>query len=573
MGQDKIDILERALLRQKKARKQAEKILEDKSLALFYTSQKLSEANQKLETILGEKNSQLRGVFENINDAYLIMDINGNVIKMNDVAEDLFDFKITETALNVKDLIYKEDYLYAITSFSTLLKKGTFSDYVSRIITKKNEIKWVNINASIVYDKNNKPIAAQGIIRDITKKREEQLILDLVNNTAKSVLGKEDIGEIAWEISSNIANYLDTNDCVIYLVNKKAKTLEQIAVYGQKKGGNNTIKNKIVLPFGKGIVGSVAQNGVSEIVLDTAADHRYIVDDDIRSSEITVPIISDGEVIGVIDAEHKNKNYFNSVHLKTIENIASLVSLQLKSAIDLSERKIVEQKNKDLVDKLSRSNDELKEYAHIVSHDLKSPLRSISALASWIKMDNKDKFDEDSLQNFADIELTLETMENLISDILKFSSIVEDDEKEDKVIDLNELVKKLTHILYVPENVTIHILNKLPVIKGDSTKFEQLFLNLIGNAIKFNNKEKSVVNIDVEEHQSFYKFSVQDNGIGIEKRHFDKIFKIFQSLKKSEDSSGIGLSIVKKIVDIYKGEIWLESELNKGTTFYFTIKK
>ena len=572
MSQQKIDILERALKRQKTARKQAEKILEDKSLELFNTSQQLKEANFQLEGLVDEKNSQLKGVFENINDAYLVMDIKGNVLKMNDVAEVFFDFNPIKTKVNVQELIYKEDYNYAMNSFLELVAKGNFTDYSARIITKKNEIKWVNINASIIYDKNNNAIAAQGIVRDITKQREKQLILDLVNNTAKSVLGKEDISEIAWEISSNIANYLGTKDCVIYLVNKENNTLEQIATFGNKNQDSKSILNKIVLPIGKGIVGNVALNGISEVIADTTKDSRYILDDKIRFSEITVPIIYDESVIGVIDAEHESKNYFTIEHVNTIERIANLVSLQLKNAINLRERIQIENKNIELVGKLSKSNEELKEYAHIVSHDLKSPLRSISALTSWIKMDNHKHFDKASLQNFDDIELTLEKMDSLISDVLKFSSI-ESDSRKDEEIDIHDLVKKLIQILYIPENVSINILKKLPILKGDKIKFQQLFQNLIANAIKFSDKNDSIINIDVIEHKSFYKFSVQDNGIGIEKRHFDKIFKIFQSLKKSEDSTGIGLSIVKKIVDIYKGEIWLESEVNKGTIFYFTIKK
>lgn len=572
MSNDKINILKRALLRQKNARKEAEKILEQKSLTLFNTSQKLKQVNKKLESLIDQKDSQLKGVFENINDAYLVIAIDGEIIKMNDVAEVFFGYILSKTKLYVKDIVYKEDYKSAIETFSELLKNEKLSNYIFRIINKKNQVKWVNISASIINDQNKKPIATQCIVRDITKQREKQLVLDLVSNTAKSVLGKEDIGEIAWEISSNIANYLNTNDCVIYLANDENKTLEQIAAYGEKKGKENTVKNKIYLSFGKGIVGHVAQKGVSEIIKDTSIDERYVVDEEKRNSEITVPIISEGKVIGIIDAEHKDKNYFTQVHLNTIENIASLVSLQLKSAINIRERKRIEQKNKDLVSKLSRSNEELKEYAHIVSHDLKSPLRSIAALTSWIKTDNADKFGKYSLQNFADIEATLENMENLISDILKFSSI-EENEKEDEKVDLDKLVKKVIQILYVPENFKINIKKRLPILKGDKIKFQQLFQNLISNAIKFSRANDAFVNIDYLEFQTHYKFSVQDNGIGIEKRHFDKIFKIFQFLKKSESSSGIGLSIVKKIVNIYKGDIWLESELNKGTTFYFTIKK
>lgn len=304
----------------------------------------------------------------------------------------------------------------------------------------------------------------------------------------------------------------------------------------------------------------------SQIVRDFQDDNQY-------NSKILVPVIRNNITIALITASHEQSNYFKNKHLETLESIAKLVALQLQTAISSKKRKQVESKNAELLNKLAASNKELEEYAHIVSHDLKSPLRSIAALTSWIKTDNESCFDEFSLQNFDDIEITLEKMDKLISDVLKFSSIESINETEEDYLDLNLVVKDLIKILYVPKNISISIVNKLPIVKGDYTKYQQLFQNLIANAIKFNDKEKGTIQIDVDEHKSFYKFSVSDNGIGIEKKHFDKIFKIFQSLKKSNDSTGIGLSVVKKIVDLYQGEIWVQSEIGQGTTFYFTIKK
>ena len=570
--QKKIEILERALYRQNKARKEAEQILEVKSLKLFNITKELKSVNEKLEHLLDEKTTQLKGIFENINDAYIVINIDGFILKMNDNAISLFGYDHHIEKINIINLLYQEDLRDAMNSFSIFLKEGRFSDYTARVITKNKDIKWVNINGSIVYDKNNKPIAAQGVIRDITVQREKRLILDMISNIMQSILGKEDLFEIAWEISSSIAHYLSTDDCVIYLVDNKMKTLEQVAGYLNKATSSKQVLNKVVLSLGEGIVGSVAKTGIAEIISDTSKDKRYIVDDEKRFSEITVPIINDGIVIGVIDAEHKSKNYFLPAQLRTIEDIANLVSLQLKSAINLRERKEVEIKNTVLLKKLAKSNEELEEYAHIVSHDLKSPLRSISALNSWIKADNHGKFDELSLQNFKDIDNTLETMENLISNILEYSSI-NSNEEVNNAVDLNVLVEDLKTVLFVPENISINILNELPVVIGDKTKFQQLFQNLISNSIKFIDKEKGFINIKVTSLGKFYQFSIQDNGIGIEKQHFNKIFKIFQSLNISKDSSGIGLSIVKKIINIYYGDIWLESEINKGTTFYFTIRK
>ncbi len=568
----KQEILERELERQKKARALAEQILESKSLELYITSQELKKLNSTLENLIEEKNSLIKGVFDNINDAYILMDIEGNVIEMNHVAELFLNYNLTNEAVNVLNLICKEDYTYAMKAYAKLLQTGRYHNYNARIITKNEEIKWVQINAGIIYDKSNKPFAIQGFIKDATAQREKKITLDLINSIAKSILVKETINEIAWLISNKIANYLETNDCVIYLVDKKTNTLEQISAFGNKVFDDKEIINKIVIPIGKGIVGFVAKTGKSEIINDTSIDERYILDDKVRYSEITVPIAVDGIIIGVIDAEHKNKNYFKKEHLITIESIANLVALQFKSALNLRERNKSEIKNVELLKKIEKSNQELQDYAHIVSHDLKSPLRSIAALTSWIKTDNIDAFDEVSMRNFQDLDLTLETMDNLITDVLRYASL-DIHFSEDKSIKLNPLIRNLINVLNVPKNISINILNPLPIVKGNKIKFQQLFQNLIDNAIKFCEKKKGIINIDIEDCNSFYKFSIKDNGIGIEKRHFERIFKIFQSLEESKDSTGIGLSIVKKIVNNYKGEIWLESEIGKGTTFYFTIKK
>jgi PAS domain S-box-containing protein len=575
-------IIPKLLERQKIAGLFAVSILKNNSLKFFNTSQKIKKDNNKLKYLLEEKKSQLKGVFATIDDAnlvidflsdaFLVIDLEGNVMKMNAAAESFFNYNLQNGSINFVDFIYYKDYAYSMNSFAQLLDEGHFHNYIARISTKNKEIKWVKINASIVYDKFNKAIAAQGIIIDITEQREREISIDFFNNLAKSILGKESITEIAWLISNSIANYLGTNDCVIYLVDKTTNTLDQIAVFDNKLSGSKGIINKLSLPIGKGIVGYVAKSGNSEIISDTSKDKRYIIDDAIRLSEITIPIKIDGQVIGIIDAEHKKKDYFKKEHVETLESVANLVVLQFKSALNLRERNKSDIKNRELLKKLKKSNEELQEYAHIVSHDLKSPLRSIAALTSWIKTDNIAAFDEVSLQNFEDLEMTLQNMDNLISDVLKFASL-NAKPTEYKPIDLDLLVRNLINVLYVPENISINILNKLPIVKGDKIRFQQLFQNLIDNAIKFSNKEKGFINIDFKDYNSFYKFSVKDNGIGIQEKHFENIFKIFQSLEKAKNSSGIGLSMVKKIVNIYKGEIWLESKIEKGTTFYFTIKK
>jgi PAS domain S-box-containing protein len=164
------------------------------------------------------------------------------------------------------------------------------------------------------------------------KLSENQRYLSAINGFVTKLLTKEDLGEIAWEIAENVIDEFGFEDCVIYILNEEEQCLDQLAAYGPKMAKNRTVINPIKIPLGQGIVGTVAQTGVAEIIADTSKDKRYILDDAIRLSEITVPIIADGRVIGVIDSEHPDKNFFNNEHLGTLTTIANLASNRLKNA-------------------------------------------------------------------------------------------------------------------------------------------------------------------------------------------------------------------------------------------------
>jgi signal transduction histidine kinase len=166
----------------------------------------------------------------------------------------------------------------------------------------------------------------------------------------------------------------------------------------------------------------------------------------------------------------------------------------------------------------------------------------------------------------------VEGMDKLIDGILKYSSI-KLESLERYPVDLNQVVNDIRDIIYIPEHVSVIIMDTLPTLESDATKMHQLFQNLISNAVINIDKAEGIVGIGVEEDKEFWKFYVRDNGVGIPEEYHEKIFNIFQSIGNAERSTGIGLSIVKKIVDLYQGEIWLESEVGEGTTFYFTLKK
>ena len=163
-------------------------------------------------------------------------------------------------------------------------------------------------------------------------------------------------------------------------------------------------------------------------------------------------------------------------------------------------------------------------------------------------------------------------MEKLINGILVYSSL-DDEEVELYDIDLNILIDEILAMLHVPEHISINIINKLPVIRGDKFRLLRLFQSLIHNAILYNDKAKGEIEISCQDTGRYWKFCIDDNGKGIEEKYLEKIFKIFQKLDNDLTSTGVGLSIVKKIIEIYRGNIYAESELGKGTKIYFSLKK
>jgi PAS domain S-box-containing protein len=240
--------------------------------------------------------------------------------------------------------------------------------------------------------------------------------------------------------------------------------------------------------------------------------------------------------------------------------------------LDITGQKNLQLEKEKLLSKLEQSNESLKEYAYVVSHDLKSPLRSIQALASWLSNDYGKVLDETGKQYLTLIEDKIESMENLISGILAYST-ANTSELNNVELDLHELVSEVEDSIYIPENVKVVAPKRLPIVIADKTKMHQLFQNIISNAVVHIEKEKGRVEVLFKETPDYWEFCIRDNGVGIPKKYHKKIFEIFQSASEEKNSTGIGLSIVKNIVDRYNGKVWVESEEGNGTDFFFTLEK
>ncbi len=240
------------------------------------------------------------------------------------------------------------------------------------------------------------------------------------------------------------------------------------------------------------------------------------------------------------------------------------------AVVDITERKKTE-------DELKRSNDELQQFAYVASHDLQEPLRTISSFTQLIERRYRGKLDEDADEFIEYIVEASQRMQQMILDLLEYSRVVTKG-GEFEEIDANEaLDTALFYLKGLIEECNVEITrDNLPKLIADQSQFTKVFQNIISNSIKFskpNEPPKIHISYKKDEKRNEHVFSVQDNGIGMDPQYAERIFTIFQRLHTIDEyqGTGIGLSIVKRIIERHGGKIWVESELDKGSTFYFTI--
>jgi light-regulated signal transduction histidine kinase (bacteriophytochrome) len=226
-----------------------------------------------------------------------------------------------------------------------------------------------------------------------------------------------------------------------------------------------------------------------------------------------------------------------------------------------------------LLGELEQATEELRDFAYIASHDLKAPLRGISALAGWISTDYGDKLGDEGKEHIKLLLARVKRMYNLIDGVLEYSQVAR--REKSVTVDLNEMLSDIITELSVPESVKITVERPLPVVECGRNSIRRVFYNLLSNAANFVGREDGKITINWTDENTYWKFGVTDNGPGIEEKHFERIFRIFQTLSPRDDveSTGVGLTITKKIVEFHGGKVWVESKPGQGSTFFFTLPK
>lgn len=238
---------------------------------------------------------------------------------------------------------------------------------------------------------------------------------------------------------------------------------------------------------------------------------------------------------------------------------------------NVTEQKAASKRQEQLTERLEAVNAELNDFAHIISHDLKAPLRGIHSLAKWLIDDYTEALGASGEQMLQMLQQRVRHMEAMINGVLEYSRLGQ--EPANTPTDLNHIVRGIVEDISPNQHCSIVIREPLPTVSADPTRLHQVFQNLIDNAMKHSGKAECQVQISCKNLADQWLFSIEDNGPGIEAANFERIFQIFQTLEAGDErsSTGLGLTIVKRIIEHYGGRVWLESQVGQGSTFYFTL--
>jgi PAS domain S-box-containing protein len=390
---------------------------------------------------------------------------------------------------------------------------------------------WIHIEGTLIEIENQKLI--QFIMQDITKRKKAEKALKESETRFKRIFESKMIGVFFWDANGDIT---DANNV----------TLEMVG-YSKDEILSGAVRWRDLTPPEYTDLDNKALEAIATTGVMTPIEKEYIRKDGSR-----FPILVGGSALPG----------------STLSGVSFV--------LDITERKKGERIIKNLLEELKRINIELEQFTYIVSHDLKEPLRMISSFAQLLERRYKDKLDEDANDFIRFITEGVVRMQDLINSLLTYSRIGKDYKRFEK-IDLNNVLKDVLDNLrqIINETNAEIIYDSLPSLVGDKYQLLQVFQNLISNAIKFRGVDPPLVHISSRPDSKHWVFSIRDNGIGIDPKDFERIFIIFQRLhaKDEYDGTGIGLTICKKIIEQYGGKIWVESEVGKGSTFYFSIPK
>lgn len=454
-----------------------------------------------------------------------------------------------------------------------------------RIVAKDKRVVWVKDEAALVRDnRNGNPIYWLGVWTDITsRKQAEEEQYDLVNGMTKRTIQLQtaaeiaraatsilDINELLPNIVELIRNQFEYHYVGIFLMDELNSWAVLRAATGEM--GTKMIETGHQLKAeDSSMIGWSITHKEARIALDVGEDAVRFINPllPLTRSEMALPLITHGEVIGAMTIQSEKPAAFSRVDITALQAMADLVANAIENA-----RLFTDKVN--LNKELEAQNEELERFTYTVSHDLRSPLVTIRGFLGYLRNDaesgDMERFDKD-LNRIAN---AVDKMQALLNELLELSRIGRITNPPENV-PFEEIVRETADLLsgqLEAANVNLNISGEFPTVYVDKLRITEVIQNLINNAAKFMGEQpRPTIDVGTQglDNDSKPIFFVRDNGIGIDPKFHDRIFGLFNRLDPDVEGTGIGLTLVKRIIEIHEGRIWLESELGKGSTFFFTL--
>jgi len=512
---------------------------EDRPAGMWAIVRDITE-RRRAEEELRQSNRRFKAMADSAQDAIMMMDPQGRITFYNKTAQAMFGWSATEAlGKDLHTLIapqrHHQAYHKGLTHFQRTGQGPAIGQTLELTALHKDGTEFP-IEMSLAGVQLDQEWYAIGIVRDITERQQAQ----------EAILREKVFSDSVINSMPGVFYMLDEEGKYVWW----NKNLEDVTEYSSDEISN-------IHPTE--LFGEADRERIRQAMAKVFNDGTTAVEADL-----------------VAKSGWKTAYYFTGVRVER-NGKPYLVGM----GIDITERQkaraVLEKLNADLessVQELERSNRELCDFAHITAHDLKAPLRGIATLADWLDEDCGDQIGPEGQENLHLLRGRVDRMGRLIDGILRYSEIGHGDQPIE-TLDTHALAEEVIEQIAPPDHIEICIENTLPPVEAERTRLTQVLQNLLTNAVKYIDKPRGKITLSARDDGDFWEFRITDNGPGIEAKHFARIFQMFQTLSSSDhcDSTGLGLAVVKKIVDMYGGRVWLESEMGQGSTFLFTLPK
>ncbi len=530
--------------------------------------------------------ARLRGIFDNSPDIIFEIDGNGTILFAN-----------RYPAMYVGNTVYRfvpPDHHQEIKAgIEQAFKTGerTEREFLTKEITGSFE--WNSIRVDPLWT-GSKVTSLVAILSNIHAQKEAALQIQqradqlvMLNEIGRAVAEVIDLKTVLELIRQQLEKLVEFDSYSVRIFNETRRTVTYLAVYENGRywdepeaaldPGTHACR---IFETGEALLHLMTEEELEKYrrcLYTPIGDHSKTT-----ASLIFVPLKKQGKTIGTLSLQRYEPNSYTLEHLHLVEAVAIQVAIAIENARlfeslqrELQERTRAEEMREKLIGELEYKNAELERFTYTVSHDLRSPLVTIKGFLGMLNKDMQDNRPDRIQSDLQRIANATDKMDTLLKDLLELSRIgrlVNPPEEVDSVRLIQEALDSVDAQLR-SKNVTVNILPDLPKLHGDRIRLREVFENLIGNAAKYmGDQADPLIEIGVREQDDEKVFYVKDNGMGIDPQYHARIFKLFEKLNPIVEGTGVGLAIVKRIIEVHGGRVWAESDgLGKGSTFCFTI--